>query len=314
MEDNFKNDNLKHLIEESFEFSLINSQLEMGVLNESYVLSEICNNEELYSYIFDAILYLNIDNKDYLLKNIDKVINNTYGLRLFIAILSKKGIPRGINNANLEYLANKIIELKDSLNIYMYAEFIKDSKLDNETKLNIIKLLTRGISNTNTFNHQIMFVANIIKEMNVDEMVKNDLINILVHGILDSNNLSIIAQFLFIFNRIDNDIFVGLDKNEIYSKVVEIALKNENERLMVNLSYLDFSNENANIIGDLVLKSQNVFFIYCFTRKFLLFNPELQDRYVAFLTDHVNDYEDLKGKLQVFLQNPYDTLKRRFNH
>ena len=306
MDDVFEHDTLKQLIEESFEFSLVNKQLEMGVLNESYVVSELCHNRELNNYIFDAILYLNIDNKEYLL-------NNTYGLRLFIAILSKKGIPKGISIANLELIAKKIITIKDSLNIYMYGEFIRDSILSNNDKWNIIKLLTIGISNTTTFNHQVMFIENIIKKMEIDQNSKNELISLLIMGILNSNNLSLIAQFLFIFNRVDNEIFIGVDKNKVYEKVVEIALKNENERLMVNLSYLDFSNENANIIGDLILKSNDVFFVYCFTRKFLLFNRELQDKYVAFLTEHVNDYENLKSKLQTFLQNPYETnnFKRR---
>ena len=81
---------------------------------------------------------------------------------------------------------------------------------------------------------------------------------------------------------------------------------------MVNLSYLDFNNDNINVLGNLILNSQDLFFIYCFTRKFILFNDELQDKYVSYLSLHVNDYEELKESLENFLKNPRSNNKRIF--
>ncbi len=301
--------NVKKLIDDGVDFSLINLYIKMGTLNESYVIDEIVSKEELNNYIYDAILYLQSYNKERLLKNMDKVLNNYLALRLFIANLSKKGLPLGIGTNELEIIGNKIITTNDSLNIYIYAEFIKDCNINNDAKYKIISLLTKGIGGTSIYYHQEEYIRKIINQMNINENDKLYLKNVIVDEILNSNNLSLISEFLYVFNRDETEIYKNIDKYKVYNKIVEIALLDDNQRAMVNLSYLDFTNDNINVLGKLILDSQNLFFIYCFARKFVLFNEELQAQYVDYLTLHVNDYEELKENLETFLKNHRDNRR-----
>ena len=73
-------------------------------------------------------MYLHCTNKERLLKNLDKVINNALGLRLFIANLLRKSPVEGIGPKELKIITEKVISTNDSLNIYIYGEFIRDNK------------------------------------------------------------------------------------------------------------------------------------------------------------------------------------------
>lgn len=304
---------IERLIEESVEFSAINYRIKMGTINESYVIDEICTKEELNKYIYDAILYLHCTNKERLLKNLDKVINNALGLRLFIANLLRKSPVEGIGPKELKIITEKVISTNDSLNIYIYGEFIRDNKfISSYDKLDMIKILAKGIGKTNIYNHQEEFIKKIINSLDTNKEKKLEFINDIVDGILNSDNLSLLSEFIYTFNRDELGIYKDIDKYKVYSKIVDITLNSNNRRAMVNLSYLDFNNDNLNVLGNIILNSQDLFFIYCFTRKFILFNEDLQEKYVNYLTLHVNDYEELKENLESFLKNPHQDNKRIF--
>ncbi len=298
---------VKNLIDNEKNFLAVNNEITKGKLNDLFVINMICEEKELNIYIYDAILYLHSYNKKILIKNINKV-NNNLGTRMFISALCKNGIPYTVTLDDLELLAKKIIELGDSLNIYLYGEFIRDSHLDNNFKLKISKLLVDGIGKASIFIHITMFIENIINRLEINEICKENLKYTLIDSILQSKNNEIIAKFLYCINR-NNTYFNDLDKLYVYKNIIRKLVKNNNKVIMVNFSYLDFTKEEINELGKLILDTQNIFFIYCFTRKFTQFNNDLQCEYVEFLSNYANDYDKLSGKLQKILLKSHNKSK-----
>lgn len=295
---------IQNLIEQSNNFSLINEEIISGNLNEDIVINALCEKESLNIYIFDAILFMRTLNKNKLIANIKKISNNSLGLYLFISSLSKKSIPYGIGTQELENIANEIVEIGDSLAMYLYGEYIKELKINKESKYKIIRCLTLGVGKKSAFLHINMFLENVINKINFTSFDKLILKKTLIDNIISENKTETVTKFIYSFNQPVNVLYLDVNKIEVYEKLIKRALIDK--ELMVIISYLDFNEDELNYLGKLILETNDVFFIYCFARKFIYFKNDLQEEYVDYLTLHIEEYEKLKNTLQTILLNYKD--------